>query len=111
MTPPKSTQAQIDAIAEQQAAMRSIIEGLERQLADEVAMRTENHAMLTALTNSLMVAQPGQNGKSLLDRIADVTVQIESGKRTANNLVTFAKWLAALGALGAAVKFGIGPKG
>lgn len=55
------------------------------------------------LYEALMHPQPGQE-KSLLARMANVTLDIESGKRTAKMLIAFATTLAALGA---AVKFGI----
>ncbi|MFA9232008.1 MAG: hypothetical protein ACEQSU_14890 [Microgenomates group bacterium] len=102
MTPRPSTQAQLDAMAAR-------LTGVETQLADEARMRAENHAMLTGLFNGLMIPQPGQDGKSLLDRMADVTVQIESGKRTANSVIWLGKWLAAIGVVAgffASVKLG-----
>ena len=106
MTARGSTQAQLDA-------MNSRIDALAKQLADDLTVRTENHAMLSQLHSALMVPQPGQDGKSLLGRMADVTVDIESGKRSTDNLIGIARRLAAVGAfiavLAASLKFGEWP--
>lgn len=87
-----TTQTQIDAI-------KADVAELKRQALADAKVRDENHAMLSALHSGIMVPQPGQDGKSLLERMADVTVQIESGKRTANSVVWLAKWFAAIGAI------------
>lgn len=102
---PRNTQAQIDAIAK---ALTALTERVDH----EASVRDENHKMLSALHSALMIAQPGQDGKSLLERMADVTVEIESGKRTAANMVSIAKWFAAIAAFMAgltAMKFGFWP--
>jgi ribosome-interacting GTPase 1 len=103
MTPRPNTQAQIDAIKADMAALKKQVEA-------DAKVRDENHVMLSALHQALMVPAPGQDGKSLLERMADVTVDIESGQRTATNMIAVARWLAAiaaaLAALAAAVKFG-----
>ena len=92
MTTRGSTQAQLDA-------MTLRIDALAVQVAEDTKVRGENHAMLSSLHSALMVAQPGQDGKALLERMAEVTVDIESGKRTANSIVVLAKWFAAIGAV------------
>ncbi len=99
-----ATQAQ--QIAELQRQMAAI----EKQITAETEMRNENHKMITDMHNALMVPQHGQDGKSLLERMAEVTVEIESGKRTANSMLSVAKWLvgiaAAVATLTAAIKWG-----
>jgi hypothetical protein len=63
----------------------------------------EMQAMVKDLHDALMVPQPGQ-GKSLLERMATVTIGIEGGARTV-------KWalflLGALAALGISMKVGV----
>ena len=106
MTVRQSAQAQLDA-------MKARIDGLAKQVAEDAAVRSENHAMLSSLHAALMVPQPGQDGKGLLERMAEVTVDIESGKRTANSIVVLAKWFAAIGAvvgLFASIKLGFWQK-
>ena len=92
MTARLNTQAQLDA-------MKLRIDALAVQVANDAEVRSENHAMLSSLHAALMVPQPGQDGKGLLERMAEVTVDIESGKRTANSIVVLAKWFAAIGAV------------
>ena len=59
----------------------------------------ETHDMVEKLVAKLLVAQPGQE-KSLLDRMAAVTIELESGKRGAR----FALWvLGFIAAVGAAI--------
>lgn len=95
MTEPKRrnpTQAQIDALREQ-------LEALERRQDVADLMRADTHKMVAELHQALMVAQPGQDGKALLERMATVTVAIESGDRAAETLVKWLKRLAAIGAV------------
>lgn len=106
MTARPSVQAQIDA-------MNARIDKVARQVEEDAKVRLENHAMLSSLHAALMVPQPGQDGKGLLERMAEVTVDIESGKRTADSMVSLAKWFAALGTivgLFASIKFGFWQK-
>ena len=96
---PADIQNQIDALRE---------EVLDLKRRQDVAdlMRVDTHKMMSEFHQALMVPQPGQGGKSLLERMATVTVAIETGDRAAESLVKWVKRLAmigaALGAIGAA---------
>lgn len=69
---------------------------------------------VTALTNALLVPQPGQT-HSLLDRMAAVTIAAESGKAAGDRLVRIAAMVAAVttivGGVWTFLKFGHAPKG
>lgn len=86
-----SVQQQIDALASRMDA------------ADKT--REDTHTMVADMHQALMVPQYGQGDRSLLERMADVTVAIESGDRATESLIKWLKRLAfvgtALGALGA----------
>jgi hypothetical protein len=56
----------------------------------------KNEEMLTAIYEKLLVPQPGHD-KSLLDRAAAVTMDIENGKRGARFVVAVLGFLAAIG--------------
>lgn len=62
-------------------------------------MRQDTYKMVAHMHGALMEPQPGHDGRSLVERMAEVTIDIESGKRTAENMVTLAKWFTAIGAL------------
>jgi orotate phosphoribosyltransferase-like protein len=101
MTPRKpSLQDQIDALTAR-------IEAGEK-------MRNETHQMVADMHRALMEPQLGQGSKSLVERMAEVTVDIESGKRTADNVIGIAKSLVAvaafIAALAAFLKFGQIPR-
>ena len=78
-------------------------------------MRKETHAMVADMHRALMEPQLGQGDKSLVERMASVTVDIESGKRATDNLIAIAKRLVAVAAfiamLAAFLKFGQIPGG
>lgn len=78
-----SVQQQIDALASRMDA------------ADRT--REDTHTMVADMHQALMVPQYGHGDKSLLERMADVTVAIESGDRAAENLTKWAKRLAFVG--------------
>ncbi len=65
------------------------------------------------LHRALVEPQPGHS-RSLLDRMAEVTIAIESGDRTMRTLLRLAQFVAAAGAVvgtfWAAVRFGASPK-
>lgn len=73
------------------------IDELKRRMDVADLMRTDSHKMLAELHQALMVPQYGQGDKSLLERMAEVTVAIESGDRAAENLTKWAKRLAFVG--------------
>lgn len=79
------------------------IDELKRRMDVADLMRTDTHKMLAELHQALMIPQYGHGEKSLLERMADVTVAIESGDRAAENLTKWAKRLAFVGAVLAAV--------
>lgn len=99
MNVPRKTQAQqIAELSERLEDQTARLETIERQFKEEAEVRHSNHQMLSALHAGLMVPQPGQDGKSLLERMASVTVRIESGERTAVGMLSVAKWLVAIAA-------------
>jgi hypothetical protein len=69
----------------------------EGRMDDADAMRAETHAMVSQIHHALMQPQYGQGDKSLLQRMADVTVAIETGDRATESLVRWLKRLAILG--------------
>ena len=92
--------------------MQPQIDALKRRLADHETrmddadtMRAQTHSMVAEIHRALMEPQYGHGEKSLLQRMADVTVAIESGDRAAETLTKWAKRLAfvgtVLGVLGA----------
>ncbi len=79
------------------------IDELKRRMDVADLMRTDSHKMLAELHQALMVPQYGHGEKSLLERMADVTVAIESGDRAAESLTKWARRLAFVGAIIAAI--------
>lgn len=71
--------------------------------------------MVADMHRALMEPQIGHGDRSLIERMASVTVDIESGKRTTDNMLAVAKRLAGVGAIIAAIaaafKFGQWPWG
>ena len=65
--------------------------------------REDTHTMVADMHQALMIPQYGQGDKSLLKRMADVTVAIESGDRVAENLMKWAKRLTFVGTALAAI--------
>ena len=106
---------------EQIAALQDRIKVLEEQhgefrnqLVAAEQLRLDTHDMVAEMYGALMKPQIGHGNKSLVERMAEVTVDIESGKRTADNVLSIAKWLvgiaAALAVVTAFTKFGPIPK-
>ena len=66
---------------------------------DDILARIDaQSAKIDAMYNALMVTQPGQS-KSLLERMATVTVAIEGGQSTGRILIWIAGVLAAVGSV------------
>lgn len=88
---PADIQNQIDALRE---------EVLDLKRRQDVAdlMQVDTHKMVSELHLTLMTPQLGQGDKSMLQRIADVTVAVETGDRAAESLVKWLKRVAAIGA-------------
>lgn len=83
--------------------LQAQIDELKRRMDVADLMRTDSHKMLAELHQALMVPQYGHGEKSLLERMADVTVAIESGDRAAESLTKWARRLAFIGAIIAAI--------
>lgn len=79
--------------------LQAQIDELRRRMDVADLMRTDSHKMLAELHQALMVPQYGQGDKSLLERMAEVTVAIESGDRAAESLTKWARRLAFVGGL------------
>lgn len=80
-------------------SLQTQIDDLKRRMDVADLMRTDSHKMLAELHQALMVPQYGQGDKSLLERMAEVTVAIESGDRATESLIKWLKRLAFLGAV------------
>lgn len=86
----------------QRAVSREEFEELKRAL-DAASMATrETHDKVADIHKALMQPSPGQE-KSLLDRMALVTINVESGGRVAAIMVKIAAVLAAIGAVWAMI--------
>lgn len=98
---PAVTRAELEALeALVQQSAQDAAEG--RRLAAQAATdAAATHALVQAMHGRLMVPQPGQE-RALLDRMAAVTIDIETGKRSAEALITAGKVLTAIGAIIAA---------
>lgn len=92
-------------------SLQSQIDALAARIEAGDAMRNDTHNKVSEMHRALMMPQLGQGDKSLIERMAAVTVEIESGKRTADGILKLAKWLvgvaAAVAAVAAMLKFGI----
>lgn len=95
-------------------SLQDQIDALTARIEAGEKMRNETHKMVAALHEALMKPQLGQGDKSLLQRMAEVTVDMESGKRTADNLIALGRRLVAIAAFVAAIaaflKFGQIPR-
>lgn len=80
--------------------LQTQIDQLAARMDEGDRMRTDTHKMVTELHNALMQPQVGQGDKSLLERMADVTVAAETGARAADAVT---KWLPRLAYIGAAL--------
>jgi hypothetical protein len=115
MTEPAKRSAKVPTLQQQIDALAARIDAGDAALAARIdagdAMRQDTHNKVSDLHRALMEPQLGQGNKSLIERMAEVTVEIESGKRTADSVLSIAKWLvgvaAAVAALAAMLKFGI----
>jgi hypothetical protein len=105
---PPTQQQQIDALKAEVAALKT-----RQDKAD--TMREQTHTMVAGMYQALMEPQIGHGDKNLVERMAEVTVNIEAGQRTANNVLGALKWLSGLilaaGVIYAAWKTGHQPKG
>ena len=63
--------------------------------------------MVAEMHKALMQPSPGQE-RSLLDRMASVTINVESGGRVASIMIKIAAFLAAIGAMWAFIASGGG---
>ena len=95
---PSSTQAQINELKAQLDAIQNKAEALEQRQDVADLMRADTHKMVAELHLALMTPQLGQGSKSMLQRIADVTVAVETGDRAAESLVKWFKRLTIVGA-------------
>lgn len=84
------------------AELKRRLDGHETRMDDADEMRAQTHAMVAQIHQALMQPQYGHGDKSLLQRMADVTVAIETGDRATESLV---KWLKRLAYVGAAIAF------
>lgn len=95
-------------------SLQEQIDAINARLDAGDAMRLDTHDKVSALYDALMKPQLGQGTKSLVERMAEVTVDIESGKRATDNLIGIAKRLVAVAAfvaaLAAFLKFGQFPR-
>lgn len=108
MPPAKpSLQDQIDALTAR-------IEAGEKMRNDTHKIVSNVQSKVDDMHRALMEPQLGQGDKSLVERMAEVTVDIESGKRATDNLIAIAKRLVAIAAFIAAIaaflKFGQVPR-
>lgn len=78
------------------------------------AQAAHTQRMVQDLHDAMMVPQPGQE-KSLLERMALVTINVENGAHTMRRLGSFARagmlLLAFLAAVGISVRFGVSLEG
>ena len=111
---PPTQKEQMAALLERVGALESEQIAFREQLVAGEQMRADTHKMVAEMYGALMRPQIGHGEKSLVERMAEVTVDIESGKRTADNVLSIAKWLVAiagnLAAVAALMKLGQIPK-
>jgi dsDNA-specific endonuclease/ATPase MutS2 len=84
------------------AVTRQELEDIKAEARETRRIAQETHDMTQELHKALMQPFPGQK-ESLLDRMASVTINVESGGRVAAMAVKIAAALAALGALWAMI--------
>jgi hypothetical protein len=95
--------AAVEALKRDHASMKDDVAAAARLVADAETMRVKTFTMVHDMHQALMEPQMGHGDKPLLQRMAEVTVEIESGKRTADGVLYAARWLVAVGALIAAM--------
>ena len=97
------------------ASLHQQINALAARMDSADKTREDTHNMVADMHRALMEPQIGQGDKSLVERMAAVTVDIESGKRTSDNMISIAKRLVTVAAfltgLAAIFKFGEWPGG
>jgi len=102
--------ATVDEMMREQAKIKADVAAAARLVADAEAMRVKTFRMVQDMHTALMEPQLGQGDKPLLQRMAEVTVEIESGKRSADAILYAARWFVAIGAffagLFALIQFG-----
>ena len=107
------TQA-VEALKSDHAKIKDDVAAAARLVADAETMRVKTFTMVHDMHQALMEPQMGHGDKPLLQRMAEVTVEIESGKKTADAVLYVARWLVAVAAfvatLAAVLKFGVWPK-
>lgn len=86
------------------AEMNRRMTAIEADNAETKQLAQETHDMVQKMHAALMTKQPGQDA-TLLDRMAAQTIAMESGVRVARMLIFVAGFLAALGAIGALLKW------
>jgi hypothetical protein len=85
------------------AKIKEDVAAAARLVAEAETMRVKTFTMVHDMHKALMEPQIGHGDKPLLQRMAEVTVEIESGKRTADGVLYVARWLVAIGAVIAAL--------
>lgn len=95
--------AAVEALKTDHAKIRDDVAAASRLVADAETMRVKTFTMVHDMHQALMEPQMGQGEKPLLQRMAEVTVKIESGERTADSVLYWARWFVAVGALIAAL--------
>lgn len=95
-------------------SLQDQIDALTTRIEAGEKMRNDTHKMVADMHRALMEPQLGQGDKSMVERIATVVVDIESGQRTTDNLIAIAKRLVAvatfIAAIAAFLKFGSFPE-
>jgi septal ring factor EnvC (AmiA/AmiB activator) len=110
---PPTQQQRIDALEAAVEAMRTRQDAADKVREDTHKRVQDMQGKVDAMFAALMQPQVGHGDKSLVERMAEVTVNIEAAQRTGENLGTLARWLAAMalagGLLIALLKFGHNP--
>lgn len=86
-------------------ALKTKMEAFEAQSEIAASERAQTLSLVRQMHDALMKPSPGQK-RSLLDRMATVTINIESGERVTAWIMRIAGVLAAIGAILAALKWG-----
>jgi hypothetical protein len=106
--------ATVEAMKREQTKIKADVAAAARLVADAETMRVQTFKMVHDMHQALMEPQIGHGDKPLLQRMAEVTVEIESGKKTADAVLYVARWLVAVAAFVATVaaflKFGMFPR-
>jgi len=93
----------------QRAVTRPEFEALAARVDEDHAIRADSNAKINAMFDALMVPQPGHE-KSLLERMAETTIDIESGQRVGRMIVRTVGVISAISAaiatFYAAIRFG-----